>query len=155
MSEFEMILDFMHRQNDCVLSTCGPDSSPQSAVVGFSENERGELMFGTFDASRKYQNLQRDSRVSVVIGFDGSTTVQFEGTARQLIGDELLERQKAHFKKIPEVEQYKDEPGEVYFSITPTWVRYTNYHAQPWEIHEWRFDENDRKSRPHVAGGQE
>ena len=161
MSELEQILDFLHSHDDCVLSTIGADGAPQSATVGFSENTRGELMFGTFDTSRKFRNLQRDQRVSVVVGFEGSTTVQYEGIARQLTGAELQERQKAHFAKIPSVEQYKDNPGQVYFTITPTWARYTNYHAHPWKIHELEFDMSKlaglHVSMPHtrIDGGQE
>ena len=139
MTDIELILKFMHEHEDCVLSTVGPDGAPQSATVGFSENAAAELMIGTFDASRKYQNLLRDQRVSVVVGVSGSTTVQYEGLARQLTGEELTSRQRAHFDKIPQVEKYKDEPGEVYFSITPKWIRYTNFFVKPWEIREVRF----------------
>jgi PPOX class probable F420-dependent enzyme len=141
MNDLQRILDFLRQHKECVLATVGPDGRPQAAVVGYSENDMGELMFGTVEAHRKYQNLKRDSRVAVVVGFEGFTTVQYEGVARQLAGKELAERQKAHFVKLPEVEKYKDDPGEVYFSISPTWMRLTNTSIEPWEIQELRFDD--------------
>jgi len=143
MSDLEEILAFLRQHEECVISTIGPNGEPQSATVGFSEDGKGELMFGTFDASRKFRNLNRDPRVSVVVGFEGSTTVQYEGVARQLTGDELLERQKAHFAKMPSVEKYKNNPGQVYFTIAPTWMRYTNYHAEPWDIREISFEQGE------------
>lgn len=146
-TQVQQILDFLRGQPEMVVSTVGPDGSPQSAVVGFSENDQLELFFGTSDTFRKYHNLQRDPRVSVVVGFAGSTTVQYEGVARQLTGDELRERQKAHFVKLPMVEKYKDNPGQVYFSVTPTWARFTNYFVKPWEIHEVTFDDKNSEKK--------
>src|SRR6266436_4612421 len=100
MNDLALILDFLRQHQECVLATIGQDGRPQAAVVGYSENEMAELMFGTEDFTRKFKNLKRDSRVAVVVGFEGTLSLQYEGVARQLSGVELVERQKAHFAKM-------------------------------------------------------
>jgi general stress protein 26 len=127
MTTQQKVLDFLKRHEDCVMATVGDSGLPQAAVVGFSETPQLELMIGTTKASRKYRNLQQNPHVAIVVGFSGSITVQYEGTARVLSGAELADRQQLHFQKIPGVVHYKDDPDQVYFSISPTWVRYTDF----------------------------
>ncbi|HEY1835545.1 MAG TPA: pyridoxamine 5'-phosphate oxidase family protein [Candidatus Saccharimonadales bacterium] len=137
MTTQQKILDFMSQHTECVLVTTGEDGSPQAATVGFSETLHLELTIGTTKSSRKYQNIMRDPRVAVVVGFEGNATVQYEGTARELTGDELAERQKLHFQKIPGAQRFNGESDQTYLSISPTWVRYTNY-TQPKPVEELR-----------------
>jgi general stress protein 26 len=126
MTTRQKILNFLKQHDDCVIATIG-ENGPEAATVGFSEAPELELTIGTLNDSRKYQNIKRNPHVAVVVGFSGEVTVQYEGIVRELAGDELLERQKLHFRKIPGVEHYKDEPGQVYFSISPAWIRITDY----------------------------
>jgi pyridoxine/pyridoxamine 5'-phosphate oxidase len=137
--KYQPFLDFLKQHEECVLATVHANGAPQAATVGFSENEKLQLVFGTFSASRKFANLQHDQRVAVVVGFRGDITLQYEGRVRQLAGDELEERLQAHFVKLPGAVRYKSEPGQVYFSIEPTWVRLINYSVHPWDIKELRF----------------
>jgi nitroimidazol reductase NimA-like FMN-containing flavoprotein (pyridoxamine 5'-phosphate oxidase superfamily) len=141
MSDFELVLHFLQQHKACVLSTIGQDGRPQAAVVSYSVNDLAEFTFGTEDFTRKYRNLLRDSRVAVVVGFEDTMSVQYEGAARQLAGEELAARQKEHFAKLPEQEKNKDKPGEQYFSISPTWMRLTDTSVEPWDVHEVRFDD--------------
>lgn len=132
----QKVLELMAKSELCVISSVGPDGGPQSAVVGFSENKELQLMIATSNESRKYRNMLADERVSVVIGWDDRITIQYEGLARQLTGDDLVSRQAVHFAKQPRAERFKDLPTEVYFSIEPTYIRYTDTTVSPWLAEE-------------------
>lgn len=124
----------------CVISSLDSSGQPQSAVVGYSEDGDGNLVIGTSKFSRKYQNIVSDPRVSVVIGWDDRQTIQYEGTARELVGDERQKYQALHIAKHPRNERFKDDPNEAYILVTPTWVRLTNADVDPWDIEmveEW------------------
>lgn len=140
MNELVPILEFLKLHQQCVLATIGQDGRPQAAVLTYSVNDLAEIMFGTEGFTRKYQNLKRDSRVAVVVGFDTSS-VQIEGVSRQISGTELESRKAEHFARLPEPEKAKEKPDMAYFNVSPTWMRLTNTATEPWEVHELRFDD--------------
>lgn len=127
MTTRENILAFLANHKECVMATVDENGRPQAATVGFSETPQLGLTIGTSKGSRKYQNILRDPHVAVVVGFEGNTTVQYQGTARELNGEELLIRLKLHFQKIPDAQHFQEDPDQVYLAIDPTWVRYTDY----------------------------
>jgi nitroimidazol reductase NimA-like FMN-containing flavoprotein (pyridoxamine 5'-phosphate oxidase superfamily) len=122
-----LILAFIKTQTLTVLSTVG-DGKPESAVIAFGETENLELIFGTSNTARKYKNLQNDPHVAFAIGWDPDAymTVQYEGTARELAGDEAKKYSAAFAVKNPRVAKYASLPDERYFLVTPTWIRYTS-----------------------------
>ena len=96
-------------------------------LLGSSRPIAPSSSFEPLIESRKAQNLASNDAVSVVIGW-GSATVQLEGTARLLSkteGDAYAEELRS-----------KGEPDDCYFSITPTWLRYTDLKATPWDVTE-------------------
>ncbi len=131
ISTQQKILDFLNQHDDCVMATTNEQGQAEAAVVGYSANSQLELTVGTSKKTRKYQNILHEPHVAIVVGFNGEITVQYEGFARELGGEELRERQRLHFEKIPSVEHFKNDPDQVYFSISPTWVRYTDYTQEP------------------------
>ena len=140
MTDTEKIYNFIKGYDLAVLATVTSHVLPQAAVVGFSERENLELIFGTSNQSRKYQNLLKNPRVAVVIGWDQGKTVQYEGEAVELT--DSTERQEAmniHLSKIPSVAKYLSDPNEAIFKIIPKWVRYTDLSVDPWDIIELKF----------------
>lgn len=137
MNTKQKILGFMDEHDECVIATTGKDGEPQAATVGYSSSSDLELTIGTSKGSRKYENIQSNPNVAVVVGFKGNITVQYQGVARRLEGDELNERKKVHFKKIPGAKHFERYPDQVYLSISPTWIRYTDY-SQPEPVEELR-----------------
>jgi pyridoxine/pyridoxamine 5'-phosphate oxidase len=129
-------LEVMASTNLCVLSTLGSDGQPQSAVVGFSEDENGWLVIGTSNVSRKYRNILADPRVSIVIGWDDRRTVQYEGFIHETHGEEHEKYQALHIAKHPINAKFKDDPNEVYLLVKPTWVRHTDARTDPWIVEE-------------------
>src|SRR6185369_13519133 len=84
------LLDFLRENKLMVISTVDSEGNkPEAAVVGFAENENLELIFGTSTTTRKYKNIQGNSMVACVIGWDGRFgTVQYEGMVRELSKEE-------------------------------------------------------------------
>jgi len=130
------ILAFIQEPKLCVLATVNDRGTPESAVVGFSAQEGCKLIIATSDQSRKVRNLTQRPDVSVVIGWDGGKTVQYEGHARVLRKEELDEWLPKHFAKQPMSAKNKDNPHECYVLIEPDWLRFTDLTVHPWATHQ-------------------
>lgn len=124
----QLASEFLSQHETCVLATVKADGTPQAATVGFSHNEKFEVLIGTNKKSRKYQNLIERPNIAMVVGFEGAKTVQLEGTAKEVSPTE--DRLKAHYDKVPGAMKFKDQEGQTYFEITSTWLRFTDYTAE-------------------------
>ena len=129
----EIVSDFIKEHKIAVVSTVTSDLLPQSAVVGIHVGENSEIIFGTFKSSRKYLNLQKNPRVSLVIGWDKGKTVQYEGEVKELQGKAVVEFEKAHMGEMSSAAKYVSKKEAVFYKITPKWIRYTDVSKDPWE----------------------
>ncbi len=136
MNKKTIILDFIKKQKLAVISTVGVDSKPESAVLEFGETDDLELVFDTFTASQKYVNLQTNQNVSFVIGWDENITVQYEGVASELRGEEEMKYKQVYWVKNPRAKRWATRPGIAYFKVTPNKIRYSDLNKDPWEIFE-------------------
>ena len=137
MNEDELVAYIQARQL-AVISTCG-DVYPESACIEFG-NDGLTLVFDTSRDSRKFANLKRSSRVSLVIGWEAERTVQYEGIATLLPDGPELERLKeAYFKKTPKAKKWEGAEGSVYFKVAPVWIRFTDLNTDPWAITVFEF----------------
>ena len=135
-AESEIVRDFIKEHQIAVISTVTSDFLPVSAVVGIFANDKMELFFGTFNTSRKFVNIEKNPRVSFVIGWDKGKTVQYEGEAKKLSGKAEEEFKKAHLAKMSTAAKYVSASEAVFFKVTPTWIRYTDVSKDPWDIIE-------------------
>jgi pyridoxine/pyridoxamine 5'-phosphate oxidase len=122
-----------------VLSTLAETGAPQSALVGIAITPNLEIVFDTVKTSRKYPNLIARHRCSFVIGWAGEQTVQYEGEAAELQGQELKRRQAVYFQAWPECRTHLAWPGIVYFVVRPRWIRYSDFDQNPPLIQEFTF----------------
>src|SRR5687767_2341326 len=123
----QTIRDFLHGYDLCVLSTTNAEGKPESALVGFSDNDTYKLLIGTTTSSRKYANIKTNPNISVVIGWNEGISLQYEGVARILQkGQELDSYLENHFTKLPGARKYKDNPEQCYIITEPRWLRYTD-----------------------------
>jgi uncharacterized pyridoxamine 5'-phosphate oxidase family protein len=130
------IYDFLNARTLAVLSTVNDSGVPEAAVIGFGQNEKLEVIFGTDRASRKYSNMITNPKVALVIGWENGETVQYEGLSRELEVDEISFVKDTYWAKSPQAEvQYKN-PGQRYFIVTPLWIRHTDLKTKPWTIKE-------------------
>ena len=138
MDKKKQILEFIRQNRLAVVSTIdSKESRPEAALVVYSETENLELIFATFSDSRKYENLQKNQKVALVIGgWDEDITVQYEGIAKELEGADVEEYRKIHLAKNPESEEYAYDEKQRFFKVTPTWIRYSDLTKEPPEIFE-------------------
>jgi len=134
----KLIRDLLNTEVLGVVATAGADRVPQAALVGFTATDDLNLVFGTSNQTRKYQNLQTNPKVSFVIGTsaEARVTVQYLGTARELAGEELTQYQNVHLAKHPRAKRVVLAPEERMFLVSPTWIRYSDYKGDPKVIFE-------------------
>lgn len=124
----DFIYNFIKQHSLAVISTTTIENKPEAALVGFAISEKLEIIFDTVKTSRKYKNLLQNPNVAVVIGWDNETTVQYEGTATKLSGDDADDYKEIYFSVYPDGrERAVTWPDIVHFKITPKWLRYSNF----------------------------
>jgi general stress protein 26 len=133
------VIQFINDHHFMVISTQTEDY-PESANVEFG-NDGLTLIFDTGDTSRKFKNIQKSPKVSVVIGWDEhvNKTVQYQGIAEVLTGEELRRLKKVYFTKSPEAQKWENTKGNVYLKVSPKWVRMTDLNTNPWTISVFEF----------------
>lgn len=130
------LYDYLNSQQLGVISTITSKGKPSAAVIGFGQTPELEIVFGTDNSSRKYQNIKNNPHVSFAIGGGTGETIQYEGTARELGEGELDLIANNYWNKNPHAKSHHQNPGQRYFIISPAWIRYTDVSKNPWDIVE-------------------
>lgn len=138
------VYSFMRRCRYGVVSSLSEDGHPQSALVGIAVTQELEIVFDTLNSSRKYRNLIQRPSCSLVIGWDGEQTVQYEGIATEHKGQELKRYQEAYFAVWPDGVAHASWPGIAYLVVRPRWIRYSDYDPSPPLIEEFAFTPDHR-----------
>ena len=133
------LIAFVRERRLAVVASRGPDGAPQAALVGVAATDLAEIIFDTSDSSRKYANIQRDSRVAVVVGWDDEVTVQCEGQADVLDGDELERCRRFYFEQFPDGRERAAWPDIAYVRIRPHWVRHSDFRPDTFGSSETTF----------------
>jgi hypothetical protein len=129
----------MNGERLAVLSTVSVEEQPEAALVGFAVTPELELIFDTVKESRKYPNLKSNPRMAWVIGCTTEVSVQYEGVAEELDGEELAKYKKTYFAKFLDGPVRERWPGITYFVVRPKWVRFCDYNPATRRIEEMRF----------------
>ena len=133
------VFRFMTNERLAVLATLAGNGSPEAALMGFAVTPELEIVFDTVTTSRKYPNLKKNPRVAWVIGCTTEITVQYEGIAEELTGDDLVKYKKTYFAAFPDGPARENWPGITYFVVHPKWVRYCDYNPLSRRIVEKEF----------------
>lgn len=136
MDKKQIIFAFLKTQLHMVVSTVNKDNNPESALVGFGYDVDLSLIFGTYTTTRKYKNILNNPHIAIVFGNEELVTVQYEGVASELKGQELVRYKKIYFTKNPESKKYETHENQVYLKVIPKWIRYTDFNKEPEEIFE-------------------
>ena len=107
----QFIYDYIKRNKLAVVATVSSDSQSESALVGIAVTTDLKIIFDTSSKSRKYKNIVENQSVSLVIGWENETTIQYEGKDR---------------------EKWNDIS---YICIEPKWIRYSDFN-EPMKIEE-------------------
>jgi len=133
------VYDFIKRHRLAVISTVSSKIAPEAALIGIAVSLDLEIIFDTVKTSRKYKNLLGNPNVALVIGWENESTVQYEGIATELTGDDAARYKEIYFGVYPDGrERAETWPDIVHFKITPTWIRYSNFNI-PVVIDEMEF----------------
>jgi len=130
---------FMNEQRLAVLATVNSAGQPEAALMGYAVTPELEIIFDTVKTSRKYPNLKQNPRVAWVIGCVSEITVQYEGVAEELTGEDLVKYKKTYFAAFPDGPARESWTGITYFVVRPSWVRYCDYNPQTRRIEEMKF----------------
>jgi hypothetical protein len=133
------LYSFMSKHRYGVVSSSSAEGTPQSALVGIAVSPELEIIFDTVRSSRKYPNLIARPACSVVVGWAGEQTVQFEGIAREPIGPDLERCQQTYYTVWPDGPARLSWPGITYFVVRPRWIRYSDFDQRPPLIEETNF----------------
>lgn len=137
----EIIRNFLKQQTLAVVATVNTRGLPEAAVVEFSLGDGMDIIFDTFTAFRKYQNILQNNRVALVIGWDKGVTVQYEGQVSELKGNELKKWKDVHLDRFPTAKRFSDQDGFIFLKVQPKWIRYSDLSKEPWEIFENMYPE--------------
>lgn len=135
----QKILDFVGGLNIGVVSTVTEKGTPQAAVVEFAMTGDMEVIFNTFTTYRKYANLLQNPHVAFTMGWDHDVTVQYEGLARELSGEEEKKYKEIFARKIHNASKWDAYPETRYFAVKPTWIRYNDLNKQTKEAFVLHF----------------
>lgn len=119
------IKDIFKNHQLTVISTVDDENNkPESAVIAFAEKEDLSLIFGTSNQTRKYKNIQKNQKVSFVIGWSSETgSVQYEGVAKELSDEEAMKHGELMVLKNKQTEKFIIRENQRYFLVTPKWIR--------------------------------
>lgn len=123
------LLTFLRRHRLCVQASVAADGGPQAAVVGYAVSDQFELIFDTLASTRKAQNLRRDARVAIVVGWDGEQTLQLEGLADEPSGEDLQRLKQLYLAAFADGVERQSWPGISYLRVRPLWVRFSDFAA--------------------------
>lgn len=135
----EEVYEFIHSQRLGVLATTDPVGRAEAALMGYAVTPELEIIFDTVKTSRKYPNLKASGRVAWVFGCTSEITVQYEGIARELEGEELAKYKATYFATFPDGPARESWPEITYFAVKPKWVRYCDYNPGRRRIEEMKF----------------
>jgi hypothetical protein len=121
------LLAFLRRHRLCVQSSVSGAGAPQAAVVGYGVSDDLEIVFDTPGATRKMQNLRRDRRIALVVGWDEAQTVQIEGVADEPAGADLDRLKQVYFAAYPDGPEREAWAGITYVRVRPNWARYSDF----------------------------
>ena len=131
------VFDFLKNHRVCSLTMLLRDGSPHAAALHYShKSDPLELYFSTENTSLKIQALLdgKSTKASVVVGFSEEEwiTLQMDGEVKAIFDSGELKRVHViHYAKIPDAEQYKNDPATIFLKFIPEWWRYTDYNTDP------------------------
>jgi nitroimidazol reductase NimA-like FMN-containing flavoprotein (pyridoxamine 5'-phosphate oxidase superfamily) len=121
------LLAFLRRHRLCEQASASSSGAPQAAVVGYAVSGNLEIVFDTIGTTRKVQNLRRQPRIALVVGWDDEQTVQIDGVADEPKSDELERLKKVYFRAWPDGVERQSWKDITYVRVRPTWARYSDF----------------------------
>lgn len=127
----------LEKASHCVIATASPEGDPEAAVLAFAPGPDLSLYVYTLDDSRKYQNLQRNTKGAMVL-YEAPEYAQLDGHLEELHG-EAAERAREHMLKRAsgDREDYHSDPRCRYFLFHPNRISLRVDHGYPAKYETW------------------
>ena len=122
MDPKEIMIKMIEENKYCVLATSTKEGKPEAATIEYSHDRNYNIIFETFQAYRKYNNLINNPKASIVIT-EGSNTVQMDGIVQKLEGKVLEEAKEIHFHKFGKNRDLYKSNDNIFFIFIPKWKR--------------------------------
>lgn len=127
----EELLRLTRKRCYAALATSTPDGRPEAAPLRYAVTDDFSLVMGTLRTSRKYANLRHNPRVAVVM-WEDELSIQVEGTFDEPTGVDQERLRRFFAAEFPrEARLRAGRPQHVFFRITPTWARYSDFSDEP------------------------
>ncbi|MBS1908076.1 MAG: pyridoxamine 5'-phosphate oxidase family protein [Actinobacteria bacterium] len=123
------LVSTVRREQRGVLATTADDGAPEAALVGIAVLDDGTLIVNAPVAARKVAHLRRDPRVALVLGAGPVRSLQVEGVAEVLEGDDRIRLGAAYDAQYPGSRSLAD--GFVVIGIRPRWIRDYDVEREP------------------------
>lgn len=128
---FQELLRLTRRREYATLATASPEGQPEAAPLRYAVTDEFELVMGTLSTSRKVANLRRNPKVAVLV-WAHEFSIQIEGVFDEPADDDLQRLSQRFADEFPrEATVRRGRPSHLYFRITPTWARYTDFSDEP------------------------
>jgi general stress protein 26 len=138
MSRAEL-LRLMRAERHATVASVSATGAAQAALVGVVVTDDFEIFFDTIETTRKAVNLRARPRAAVVLGSvapDAKVTVQAEGAADEPRGTDLERLKELYFERFLDGPTRQAWKGLIYLRVRPTWIRMSDYSADPPRIVE-------------------
>ena len=66
----KFLYEYIKGHKLAVIATVNGEALPEAAVIGIAVTKDLEIICGSFNTSRKYQNLKQNPRLALVIGWE-------------------------------------------------------------------------------------
>ena len=117
--------EMLRAQRLAVLSTSDPESAPYSNLVSFAALDAGRILFATPRATRKFENLEADNRVALLVDnrhneeadFHAALAATALGRAVELAGEERERGIVRYIGKFPYLEDFVRSPSCALFRV--------------------------------------
>ena len=123
----EEFVAFVRMARQGVVATVDCGGNPEAALVGLAVTDEGDVLFDSYTATRKVDNLRANPRAALVIGWDDGVSVQVEGSAEILAGPDRDAFGQVYLAQFPGSRALAD--GFSIIRVVPNWLRH--YDARP------------------------
>lgn len=137
----EDLYRFIKDRKLAVVSTVTSKGRSESALIGIAVTPALEVIFDTSRESRKVENLRNNPHVSLVIGWDDETTLQYQGVADEPTGQSLERCKEIYFAAFPDGRERAKSSAITHFLVKPSWARYCCF-KDPLTIREFAISEH-------------
>ncbi|MFA5827772.1 MAG: pyridoxamine 5'-phosphate oxidase family protein [Candidatus Shapirobacteria bacterium] len=137
MIDKNTVFQFIKSQDLCILSTASKSGKTESAVMAFAVDDNFVIYMSTENTTRKFKNILKNNFVSVIVGgLKSDPSVQLDGTTIILTDTEIAAAKDFMLSLHPELKDYFNTPNSMFFTVTPSWLRYSDFSQNPPEVIE-------------------